>query len=122
MSGAGPAVLQQWIDARIRLSKAIQAYVSAATLLESMWTPALIKSTPEAPGNFQQNLDVMEHEEECLHMSQTALKKKINMFTSPIYGLPSELLAYIFTTAVASTPNGPLNERIRMTLSCVCSH
>ncbi|KAF8593025.1 hypothetical protein BDV93DRAFT_567009 [Ceratobasidium sp. AG-I] len=45
----------------------------------------------------------MEHEVLDLHRAQAALKKKRNVYTSPIHLLSSELLGYIFTIVAEST-------------------
>ncbi|KAF8604018.1 hypothetical protein BDV93DRAFT_556027 [Ceratobasidium sp. AG-I] len=114
--------LQQWVDARMHLSKAIQAYISATTFLESTCTPFSIKPTPGILDVIENNLEIMEHTEFDLHKAQAALKKKRNSYISPIYTLPSELLAYVFTTTVAPTQNHASDEYAKRNLSRVCSH
>ncbi|KAF8604016.1 hypothetical protein BDV93DRAFT_606368 [Ceratobasidium sp. AG-I] len=113
--------LKQWVDARMHLSNAIQAYVSATTSLESVCTPFSIKSTPGILEVIENNLEVAEREEFELHRTQAVLKKKRNSYISPIYTLPSELLAYVFTTAVGPTRNYASNECVKRDLSRVCS-
>ncbi|KAF8608423.1 hypothetical protein BDV93DRAFT_249268 [Ceratobasidium sp. AG-I] len=61
----------------------------------------------------------MDCEELNLHRTHVALKMKRNSFASPIYTLPSELLARVFTIAVDS--NNSLGEDVRKSLSWVCS-
>ncbi|KAF8601493.1 hypothetical protein BDV93DRAFT_524668 [Ceratobasidium sp. AG-I] len=117
-----PAALQQWVDARVDLSKAIQAYVNTAAFLESAHTPFSIRSFPEVPKTIERNFEIMEHELLDLQRAQAALKKNKNSIASPIYALPSELMAYIFTTTlVAVSPDESSSKYIRRSLSHVCS-
>ncbi|KAF8601501.1 hypothetical protein BDV93DRAFT_524672 [Ceratobasidium sp. AG-I] len=114
--------LQQWLDARIHLSKAIQAYISATTFLQSMCTPFSIKSTAEALPTIENNIKTVEREQIDLQKAQAALKKKRDSFNSPIDVLPPELLSCIFTTAVASASGSQTSERyVKRNLSRVCS-
>ncbi|KAF8608422.1 hypothetical protein BDV93DRAFT_519464 [Ceratobasidium sp. AG-I] len=113
------AALRQWIDAQIRLSQAIKSYAAAAALLEPICTSFSIKSIPGTREAIENNLKIMEREELDLHKTQVALRMKRNSFASPIYTLPSELLAQIFTTAVSSSD--PSGEHVMHQLSWVCS-
>ncbi|KAF8601504.1 hypothetical protein BDV93DRAFT_545796 [Ceratobasidium sp. AG-I] len=117
-----PSALQQWVDSRVHLSGAIQAYVSATTFLESMCTPFSIKSLPEVLTTIETNLEIMEREELCLQKAQVPLKKKRNASVSLTHTLPSELLAYIFTTVVGPTSYYTSTLQYeRKSLSQVCS-
>ncbi|KAF8596488.1 hypothetical protein BDV93DRAFT_610867 [Ceratobasidium sp. AG-I] len=114
--------LQEWVHARDHLSKAIYAYVSAATFLESICSPSTFKSLPEVPHTIEENLKILEREEPDLHRTQAALKNLRNSFVSPIYVLPSELLALIFYAASGDpSPAYEWPEHIRRDLSHVCS-
>ncbi|KAF8608424.1 hypothetical protein BDV93DRAFT_519468 [Ceratobasidium sp. AG-I] len=111
--------LQQWIDAQIHLSRAIQTYASAANSLRLACTAFPMKSTPGVLNAVENNLKMMECEERKLHRTQVALKMKRNSFASPIYALPSELLTRIFAIAVNSS--GSSSEYVSISLSWVCS-
>lgn len=113
--------MQQWLDARDHLSKATQVYASATTFLESVLTPFSIKLIPGVLATIQINLETMERDELALQRAQVPLKKKRNTYVSPIYTLPSELLAYIFKAAVASTSDySSTAEYDKKALSHVC--
>ncbi|KAF8601499.1 hypothetical protein BDV93DRAFT_232223 [Ceratobasidium sp. AG-I] len=120
--GVISSALQQWVHARIQFSKAIQAYISATTFLESTCTPFSIKSIPEIPAAVESNLKIMERDQFDLHRTQAALKRKRNSCMSPIYALPAEILAIIFTAAVPSSCFDSSEELVRKNLSHVCSH
>ncbi|KAF8596484.1 hypothetical protein BDV93DRAFT_548333 [Ceratobasidium sp. AG-I] len=120
--GLASSALQQWVDARTHLSKAIQAYIGASTSLESACTPFSIKSSPGIMDVVGENLKTLEHEEVDFHRTQAALKKKRNTYVSPIYALPSELLAYVFTATVHPGRSCASNEQVKRDLSRVCSH
>ncbi|KAF8601465.1 hypothetical protein BDV93DRAFT_545772 [Ceratobasidium sp. AG-I] len=114
--------LQRWVDARTHLSKSIQAYVSATTFLELSCTPFTIKLHPVASDTVVKNLEIMERGQLNLQKAQAALKNKRNSFVLPIYALPSELLACIFTTTVAPVPSDDSsNKDTRRSLMQVCS-
>ncbi|KAF8601495.1 hypothetical protein BDV93DRAFT_232187 [Ceratobasidium sp. AG-I] len=68
-----------------------------------------------------QTLDSIHVALPLLHMTQVALKKRHSL-VSPVYGLPPELLASIFTTAVAIlSPDDSSDKHARKDLSHVCS-
>ncbi|KAF8594738.1 hypothetical protein BDV93DRAFT_611718 [Ceratobasidium sp. AG-I] len=76
------SALQQWNDARGHLSKSIQAYVSAAMLLESTCTPLGVQSLPGCITSIENGLRSIKREELLL---------------------PSEVLAIIFAAATIPT-------------------
>ncbi|KAF8601488.1 hypothetical protein BDV93DRAFT_608026 [Ceratobasidium sp. AG-I] len=87
-----------------------------------MCSPFSIKSLPEAVNTIEKNLETIERDKRFLHRTQAALNYKRNSYISPVNLLPPELLAYIFTAAVApisrySSPNAYLKRDI----SQVCS-
>ena len=64
----------------------------------------------------------MEHEQLDLQRAQAPLRNKRNSLISPIYTLPSELLADIFKTAVETvSPDDSSDKHTRKTVSHVCS-
>ncbi|KAF8601487.1 hypothetical protein BDV93DRAFT_608025 [Ceratobasidium sp. AG-I] len=117
-----PDALQIWVDARAHLSKAIRAYISAAEFLELTCTAFATTSLPEVLNVVNDNLNSMERDERDLRETQAGLKKKRNLYISPIYALPSELLATIFTAATAPhSPYGSSKDYVKKSLSRVCS-
>ncbi|KAF8601480.1 hypothetical protein BDV93DRAFT_608018 [Ceratobasidium sp. AG-I] len=113
---------RQWVEARTHLTKAIHAYISATTVLESMSTPFSPKSLSIASSTIEKNLEAVARDVFDLQSAQAALKKRRNPYISPIDVLPSELLADVFKTAVVLVSNdGSPNEHVKKNLLRVCS-